>query len=886
MRSPLLTLALTVFLSIPAARAEDWPEFRGPTGQGVAPGRLPTEWGPTKNIAWKQAIPGRGWSSPVVAKGRVYLTTAVLAEDGSKDVSLRGLCLDARSGNILWNTEVFRHNSAKIPAYYDKGSYASPTPLIDGRRLYAVFGHLGAAALDLDGKILWRNSDLSFSPGFGSNASSPVLIDDALILSCDGIDKQFVAALDRATGKKLLWKIQRSKTDELNGNKRYAFTTPLLIEVKGKKQIVSPGAGAVYAYDPETGAELWRVHYGDGYAVAPRPVFGHGLVFVCSGYDIPTLLAIRPDGRGDVTSTHVAWTARKGVPLIASPLLVGDELYLASTLGLASCLDAKTGKVHWQERIGGVFYASPLAADGKVYFQNEEGLGTVVKASTKFEVAEKNAMGEPTLASLGAADGALFLRTEKSLYCIAEGPAARPARAEPKPAVKETMLFDFEEDEAVKAWSNLAASDPKGKEPEVKTERSREHATSNKYSMKLTFSGGRFPTVTTPCPIADWTGFKAFKADVTASRPCVVVFRALHEKSTRGASYNDGVGRWEYAALLKPGRNEVVALLPTGKEYAKVTTFDLFPIDPHEGEAIFVDNVRLSPEAPTATTPLHIDYVYSPGQDHPSWPNLEKKIAVLGNDFEVANVNELGDKLKAQWVKPEDRTVEQIEAEVKAQFEELKKKHPGAVLAVLRDGARGYDPAAPDKVYNGWKDCGTTAHPPTSLTVASLRNVGKAETMETVFRLRPALMRVDLSSIPPGAQVLAARLLLVRAHPLAKDWDAKPTLFVAEPCNRPWQEFEMNSFEYAKDKFWKETWGMSWTGADPDFFPLFLAHGPSQGTANTWDFTRAVNYWIDGKHPNHGFALYAAPRYIDYLWVHTRKAKEVRNRPTLFVIYR
>ena len=408
MYSRLFTLAFAGLLSITAARAEDWPEFRGPTGQGIAAGRLPTEWGPMKNVVWKQAIPGRGWSSPTIAKGRVYLTTAVPAVDGSKDIALRSLCLDAKSGKVLWDTEVFRPNGAKIPAYYDRGSYASPTPLTDGRRLCVSFGHLGTAALDLEGKVLWRNTELSFYPGFGSNGSSPVLLDDALILSCDGQDKQFVAAIDRASGKKLFWKTPRSKTAALHKYKNYAFTTPLVIEVKGKKQIVSPAAGAVYAYDPKTGEELWRVHYGDGYSVVPRPVFGHGLVFVISGYDTPSLLAIRPDGQGDVTATHVAWTAHKGVSLIASPLLVGDELYLASTLGVATCLNAKTGKVHWQERLGGVYYASPLAADGKVYFQNEEGIGTVVKASTKFEVVAKNAIGEQTLASYGARGGRPF----------------------------------------------------------------------------------------------------------------------------------------------------------------------------------------------------------------------------------------------------------------------------------------------------------------------------------------------------------------------------------------------------------------------------------------------------------------------------------------------
>ena len=376
-----LTLAVSLFLT--AAKAEDWTEFRGPTGQGIASGRLPTEWGPTKNVVWKQAIPGRGWSSPIIVKGRVYLTTAIPAENGSKDISLRCLCLDAKSGKVVWDTEIFRPNAGKIPAYYDRGSYANPTPLTDGRRLYVSFGHLGMAALDLEGKILWRNTDLSFYPGFGSNASCPVLLDEALILSCDGQDKQFVVALDSASGKKLLWKTPRSKTPTLHKYKNYAFTTPLIIEVKGKKQVVSPAAGAVYSYDPQTGQELWRVHYGNGYSVVPRPVFGHGLLFVISGYDTPSLLAIRPDGQGDVTASHVVWTARKGVPLIASPLLLGDELYLASTQGMATCLNAKTGKVHWQERLGGVYYASPLAANGKVYFQNEEGIGTVVKASRR-----------------------------------------------------------------------------------------------------------------------------------------------------------------------------------------------------------------------------------------------------------------------------------------------------------------------------------------------------------------------------------------------------------------------------------------------------------------------------------------------------------------------
>src|SRR5262249_40377364 len=213
--------------------------------------------------------------------------------------------------------------------------------------------------------------------------------------------------------------------------------------------------------------------------------------------------------------------------------------------------------------------------------------------------------------------------------------------------------------------------------------------------------------------------------------------------------------------LLQPGKNEVVALAPTGAKYAQVTTFDVIGIDLPEGESLYIDNIRLSAEAPKATTPFHIDYVYSPGQDHAYWPKLEKKIPVLGTELQVASANDLGDQLKARWAKPVDRTVEQAEAEVKAQFDELKKKHPRAVLSVLRDGAKGYDPASPDKVYNGWKDCGTTAHPPTGLTVASLKNVGRAETMEVTFRLRPALIPVHLSRIPPAPPPLPAHLLPV-----------------------------------------------------------------------------------------------------------------------------
>jgi outer membrane protein assembly factor BamB len=394
-------------------RGDDWPQFRGPTGQGLAgESNLPVEWGPKKNIAWKQAIPGAGWSSPVVCRGRVFLTTAVPVQGSpAGDRSLRALCLDAGTGKIVWEREVFRQDGRTAPRIHSKNSHASPTPVTDGRRLYVHFGHQGTACLDLDGKVLWRNDRLRYRPVHG-NGGSPVLAGDNLVFSCDGADNPFLVALRCADGT-VRWKTPR-KTDHY---KHFSFGTPLLIRAGGREQVVSPTSGAVLAYDPATGEELWRVRT-DGYSVVPRPVFGCGMVFVATGYESPSLVAVRPDGRGDVTATHVAWKLRRGAPLNPSPLLVGEELYLVSDDGLATCLEARTGKVHWRQRLGGEFSASPLFAAGRVYFQDEEGTGTVIRAGRKFELLARNELGERTLASYAVGDGALFIRTAQHLYKI------------------------------------------------------------------------------------------------------------------------------------------------------------------------------------------------------------------------------------------------------------------------------------------------------------------------------------------------------------------------------------------------------------------------------------------------------------------------------------
>src|SRR6185437_5702085 len=234
----------------------------------------------------------------------------------------------------------------KSPRIHGKNSHASPTPLVRGERLFVHFGHQGTACLDLEGKVLWKNTSLHYAPVHG-NGGSPILVDDSLVFSCDGGDKRFIVALNVVNGE-VRWKTDRT----IEASRKFSFSTPLLIVVDGKKQIISPGSNVVCAFDPATGHEIWRVRY-DGYSVIPRPVYGQGLLFICTGYNTPSLLAIRPDGKGDVTDTHVVWKTRKAVPHTPSPLLVGEELYFVSDSGQASCLDARTGQVHWQERLGG-----------------------------------------------------------------------------------------------------------------------------------------------------------------------------------------------------------------------------------------------------------------------------------------------------------------------------------------------------------------------------------------------------------------------------------------------------------------------------------------------------------------------------------------------------
>ncbi len=407
-----VTGAAIAFLAASVPHAADWPQFRGPTGQGHAPDEaVPLEWSETENVTWKTPVPGSGWSSPVVAGGRLWLTTALIEPNTGS--SLRLLAFDAETGSPALDVEVF--DSSEVYPLNPKNSLASPTPVLDpdGQRVYVHFGATGTAAVSTAGDILWRTRFPYISQH--GNGGSPILHDGMLIVSIDGYDTAYLVAVDARTGEEAWRSVRPDPVSQ-------AYSTPIVIDVGGGEQIVNVSAFRTSGHDPASGRQVWEVVYPRGFSNVPRPVFGHGLVYVSTGFQQPTLLAIRADGAGDVTRSHVAWQLRRGAPLTPSPILVGDELYIVTDLGIATCVDALTGEIHWQERLGGNHSASPVFAGGRIYFQNERGVTTVLAPGTEFDVLARNRLDGSTLASMAVSDGALFLRTDTHLHRIEERP--------------------------------------------------------------------------------------------------------------------------------------------------------------------------------------------------------------------------------------------------------------------------------------------------------------------------------------------------------------------------------------------------------------------------------------------------------------------------------
>ncbi len=395
---PWLLLALSVF----PVRAE-WPQFRGPTGQGIADAvTLPREWSAEKNIAWKQPVPGVGLSSPVVSEGRVFVTSALRDEDGSPGVFL--FSFHAGTGRLQWRTLLFQTGELPPREGHERNVAANATIIAEGGRLYAYVGHHGAVCLERDGKIRWRTNRLRFDP-VPPNGATPIIAGDLFVYVADCATAAFVMALDKDTGA-VRWKVPRL----VPGKMKFTFGAPLAIEAEGRRQIIVVGASAVTSLDPADGREIWRVRYARDSA-GPQPVFAHGLLFVSAGYLRTDLFAIRPDGAGDVTDTHVVWRISKGAPLTPALVPVGGDLFAVNDAGIATCWEAGTGRVLWQQRLPGNYSAAPVAAGGRIYFINEEGLTTVVQVAREFAILASNPLGEMTLASPAVSDGAIFIRT-------------------------------------------------------------------------------------------------------------------------------------------------------------------------------------------------------------------------------------------------------------------------------------------------------------------------------------------------------------------------------------------------------------------------------------------------------------------------------------------
>ncbi len=426
---------LSVLLSVllaggPGAARADWPGFRGPWGDGHAtsPGDtsvagLPLNWSETQNVKWKTPIPYRGWSTPVVLGGQVWLTTAT--PDGHEFFAI---CLDSETGRVLFNEKLFECEKPE-PLGNSVNSYATPSPAIEPGRVYVHFGSYGTACLDTsDFKVLWKRQDLRCRHYRGP-ASSLVLFEGLLILTMDGVDVQYLTALDKKTGQ-TVWKTDRSVAwnDEnvpgqmaRDGDLRKAHSTPVIVKTPGGLQMLSAGAKAAYAYDPRTGQELWRVRY-DAWSAASLPVYDKGLAFIITGFGGKTeMLAVRVDGKGDVTDTHVAWRSDSMVAKTASPVLVEGLIYMVHDEGSLTCLDAATGNQVWRSRLPGSYAASPIYADGRLYFDNQQGKTTVIKPGRSFEPLATNTLSSGFMASPAVAGNSLFLRTKTDLYRIQAG---------------------------------------------------------------------------------------------------------------------------------------------------------------------------------------------------------------------------------------------------------------------------------------------------------------------------------------------------------------------------------------------------------------------------------------------------------------------------------
>jgi outer membrane protein assembly factor BamB len=404
--------------SLPVPRtvaAENWPGFRGPGRQGISNEKnLPTQWSAESNIVWKTAIPGEGWSSPIVFDDRIFVSTAT--EEGA---SYHLLCLDRKSGAILWDRQVLRQKPGHRQPL---NSYASSTPVTDGKNVYIVAFDGSIAGISVEGETVWMYRDFEYFSEHGLGVS-PILYKDLLIVAFDPSssgpdtklgwqrpwDKAVILALDKNTGK-VRWEGKR-------GLSQISHVSPQILNVNGKDQLISSAGNVIQGFDPDSGERIWTVS-SPGEGVVPSVVVGEGLIFTASGFGDSTIRVVRAGGKGDLTKTNIAWESKEDVPKIPSMLYVKPYLYLVTEAGVAKCFKAATGEVIWRERLGGRFSASPVWADGKIYFLSDKGTTTVIADGAEFKVLAKNELSETCKASPAISQGNIFIRSDKHLYCI------------------------------------------------------------------------------------------------------------------------------------------------------------------------------------------------------------------------------------------------------------------------------------------------------------------------------------------------------------------------------------------------------------------------------------------------------------------------------------
>ncbi len=467
---------------------------------------------------------------------------------------------------------------------------------------------------------------------------------------------------------------------------------------------------------------------------------------------------------------------------------------------------------------------------------------------------------------------------------------------------EDKVLFDFAAPSGVRDWAPVKLPELAKEQPAPKIEivpagdASAGAASATAGSrLKITFAGGDWPAVSTTkfLVAGNWKAYQTLKADLTVDHSCVAYFRICQGKPDEKGNQP----HWEKTMILLAGRNEVtltirhgLGVLDPGR--GDLTSFVIGMFQPEKGQSLRVGNVRLSPDWPPPHVADPFLAWYSP-YNHDGYSaaaareyqrtRAVTRFKVLGADAEVGNSRDLAAGLKDKWTMPEPKTIEQVEAEFKAQLDKIKQSRPKAVDAVLRDGEKGWDPADPDKVYTGWKVVYLSCHGPDGPNPGRERTPTLYDTVEAFMRHRSVLMQADLSSIPKDATILAARLVVTRSLGNDLKPPAKPNLWVAEPCNRDWDAASANCYCYAKGKYWKAVSGLYY-GEDPDFWPVFIAHGPAGGGAvSVWDFTEAVKFWFDGRHVNHGFFLYGDSN--DYMSMYTPRVKDIKFRPALMVVY-